>query len=272
MQLLVASRQDPAGYNMALALTSYTSQANLNFYKGKLYDLLLLDDLAIYADWIEKQYAGYDGYVFLSKHVSASGTPALTSHSTGNFTTAKFGGKDRHVTIPHAYLHKIYMRNLWNIHYQFAGFDITIEATHHGPTMIDKPLLFIEIGSTKQQWHNYSLCSKIAHLVNYTLEEYYNYQQYTLTNKNESGFPIAICFGGTHYSKKFTDELIHGKYAVGTVIAKHSLEFLDKVMLDHIMSRNPDAKVALVDWSGLGKEKENVIGLIRDTPLELVKL
>ena len=50
--------------------------------------------------------------------------------------------------------------------------------------------------------------------------------------------PVAICFGGTHYPEKFTAELLHGKHALGTVMPKHALEFLDEELFRHIINQN----------------------------------
>ena len=73
--------------------------------------------------------------------------------------------------------------------------------------------------------------------------------------------PFAICFGGTHYPEKFTNELIEGKYALGTVIPKHGLEFLNEDFFGHILKRNQGATAALLDWGGLGPHKQKVLDL-----------
>jgi len=41
-----------------------------------------------------------ESVIFLSKHSAESGVLALTCHCTGNFSEAKFGGKERQVAIP----------------------------------------------------------------------------------------------------------------------------------------------------------------------------
>src|SRR5579863_5695844 len=136
MQLLVAYQLDPAGYNMA----SYIMQdmkTQGDIYHGKNFDLVVIPTPAISADWIEEKYQ-YDSYVFLSKHASESGDLALTCHSTGNFSEAQFGGFSRQIAIPHPHLQKSYMKHLWTKRNDFSKFEITIEATHHGPTALNK--------------------------------------------------------------------------------------------------------------------------------------
>lgn len=258
MELLVAYQSDPAGYNMA----SYIAQ-DMNkqgeVYHGKNFDLVVIPTPAISADWIEEKYT-YDGYVFLSKHASESGTLALTCHSTGNFSEARFGGFPRQVAIPHPHLQKSYMKHLWMKRNDFSRFEITIEATHHGPTALNKPTLFIEIGTTQKEWTDKKLCEDVAELV---IGE---------VSKEPERHKVAICFGGTHYPEKFNRELVDGEFALGTVVPKHALDDLDGTLFSHILDRNKDAKCALVDWSGLGKNKQKIVNLIQSTSLEMIKV
>ena len=258
MELLVAYRDDPAGFNMAQFLSQKMKPEN-EIFRGKNYDLLIIPTPAISADWLEEKY-DYDGFIFLSKHAAESGVLALTCHNTGNFSEAKFGGKDKQIAIPHPNIQKKYLQTLWENKSQFSDFEITIEATHHGPTNLNKPAIFIEIGTTSQQWGDVALCNSIATLVDKVLAE------------NIPSNPVAICFGGTHYPKKFTNELLHGKFALGTVMPKHALNYLDEEMFSQILERNKNAKVALLEWTGLGPNKKKVVELLETTDLEVIKL
>ena len=228
-------------------------------FRGKYYDLAIIPTPAISADWLEEKF-DYAGYVFLSKHASESGVLALTCHSTGNFSDAKFGGNDRQVAIPNPDLQKAYLQALKKNQSQFSDFQITIEATHHGPTALTKPSIFIEIGTTEKQWNDTTLCDSVASLVHQVMSE---------TIKEH---PAAICFGGTHYPSKFTRELLEGKYSLGTVIPKHALHFLDDELFSHILAQNSVAKIALLDWKGLGSYKEKVLDLLKTTDLDVIKL
>ena len=91
-------------------------------------------------------------------------------------------------------------------------------------------------------------------------------------NSEQKSNPVAICFGGTHYPDKFTKELIHGKFALGTVIPKHALDFLDEELFSHILDRNNMAKTALLDWGGLGQNKQKVLDMLNNTNLEVIRL
>lgn len=258
MELLVAYSEDPAGNNMAKFL-SQKMEKDGEIFRGKNYDLLIISSPAIQADWLEEKY-DYDGFVFLSKHAAESGVLALTCHSTGNFSDAKFGGNPRQVAIPHPDLQKKYLQKLWKNKSEFSKFQITIEATHHGPTALSKPTIFIEIGTTQREWTNQSLCNSVAKYVDDILSE------------EIASYPMAICFGGTHYPEKFTNELLEGKFSLGTVLPKHALDDLDSDLFFHILDRNQNATASLLDWTGLGKNKKKILDLLDSTDLEVIKL
>ncbi|MHA7647810.1 D-aminoacyl-tRNA deacylase [Nitrosopumilus sp. S4] len=258
MELLVAYQDDPAGNNMAKFLSKNMKKEG-DIFRGPNYDLLIIPTPAISADWLEEKY-DYGGFVFLSKHAAESGVLALTCHSTGNFSEAKFGGNDRQVAIPHPNLQKAYLQELFKNQSEFSEFQITIEATHHGPTGLTKPTIFIEIGTTEKQWNDVHLCNSVASIVHKTM----------ISKIPEN--PVALCFGGTHYPTKFTNELLEGKYALGTVIPKHALDELDESLFLHILSQNSMAKFALLDWGGLGPNKQKVLDFLNSTNLEVIKL
>ena len=258
MQLLVAYQDDPAGSNMANFI-SQTMKKEGDIFRGDKYDLVVIPTPAISADWLEEKFS-YDGFVFLSKHAAESGVLALTCHSTGNFSEAKFGGKNRQVAIPHPQLQKSYLQKLWQKRNEFSEFQITIEATHHGPSALNKPSIFIEIGTTEKQWNDVSLCNNVAKNV------------IEVMDSEETSHPVGICFGGTHYPDRFTKELLEGKFALGTVMPKHALDYLDEDLFNHILERNPMASAALLDWGGLGQNKQKVVSLLEKTDLEVIRL
>jgi D-aminoacyl-tRNA deacylase len=258
MQLLVAYKSDPAGYNMANFISQSMEQDG-KIYHGKNFDLVIIPTPSISADWLEEKYE-YDGFVFLSKHASETGTLALTCHSTGNFSEARFGGFERQIAIPHPHLQKSYLQSLWKRRKDFTKFEIILEATHHGPTALNKPVLFIEIGTTEKEWNDKELCKNVAMIV------------IDVMSIQPKKHDTAICFGSNHYPEKFTKVVLEGEYALGTIMPKHALEFLDHSLFSHILKRNNEAKFALLDWRGLGKHKQKVMDFIETTDLEVIKI
>lgn len=258
MDLLVAYKDDPAGSNMAKFISKDMEMKD-GIFRGDSFDLIIIDTPAISADWLEEKYH-YDGFVFLSKHAAESGVLALTCHSTGNFSDALFGGNNRQVAVPYPSLQKEYLQELQKNKEKFSDFQITIEATHHGPTALSKRTIFVEIGTTPKQWNDVNLCNSVAQVL------------LSVLKKKRQTHPFAICFGGTHYPDKFTKELLEGKYALGTVVPKHGLDSLDEELFAHIMQQNRDVSAALLDWRGLGTQKQKVLDLLEKTDLEIIKL
>lgn len=258
MDLLVAYESDPAGSNMARRLSRNMTVRD-GIHRGDGYDLVVLQTPVISADWLESRYS-YDGYVFLSRHAAESGRLALTCHSTGNFGEAPFGGNPRQMAVPYPSLQKSYMRELWERRGSFGDFHITLEATHHGPTALNARSVFVEVGTTPEQWNDAGLCGMVADILDEAMAA------------PAAEHPVAIGFGGTHYPGRFTREVIHGEYALGTVVPRHALEHVDKEMLSHILDRNAGASAALVYGDGMGAHGRRILDMLEDTPLEVVPL
>lgn len=260
MELLVASVNDPAGMNMAESLYGDRLEAG-QILSCDGFDLMAVHGPTIEADSIEASLPKtYEGILFLSKHMAVSGKLALTCHSTGNFSKAQAGGNDGQVAVPHSQMIKRHICALWDHRSEFEGFDLTLEATHHGPTALRTPSAFIEVGTTEAQWNDRILCGKVASILRDAL----------LESKTPS--PSAICFGGNHYPSKFTCEALHGEFATGTIVPKHALEHIDEAMMSHICAQNPDARVALLDSKGLGTYKRRILELLSYTDLEVIAL
>ena len=72
--------------------------------------------------------------------------------------------------------------------------------------------------------------------------------------------------------EKFTKMVLQGEYALGTIVPKHSLEYIDESMFSHILKSNPDTSTVLLDSGGLGKFKTDIISMAEASNLEVVKL
>ena len=285
MELLVAFDGDPAGSRMAARLAAdmesdgpvrgdgdakSAHDARISgFWRSRHYDMITISTPAISADWLEDtevaRAGGYDGYVFLSRHSAESGVLALTCHSTGNFGRAEFGGNDSEVALPHPHLQRAYLRKIHGEKEgggRFGEFDITIEATHHGPSALGRPALFIEVGTTQEQWGDDALCGMVADAVHETI-----------SSGVDTSSPVAVCFGGTHYPQKFTDEILHGRRALGTVIPKRAMPQIDGALFRHILERNGMATEALLDWGGIpGSDKGRLMELLAESGLEVSRV
>lgn len=208
------------------------------------------------------EYFNPQAYIFLSRHSAESGIASLTAHTTGNFSTdAKFGGVGKALGRADPALLKNYLLALWKRRERVKGYEITMEATHHGPTALQKPVLFVELGSSERYWGD----RKAAEVVGEALVE-------SLTEK-QIWSKIAIGFGGTHYPEKFTKLMIEGEFAFSFIAPKYALEHIDDKMVGQMLQRTAaPVRHAVLDWKGLGPHKEKVVGLVKQFGLEEVRV
>ena len=207
------------------------------------------------------EYFNPQAYIFLSRHSAESGIASLTAHSTGNFSEAKFGGTARELGRADPSLLKNYLIALWKHRDKVKGYEITMEATHHGPTALQKPVLFVELGSSDKYWGD----KKAAAVVGQALME--SLKEKTIWSK------VAVGFGGTHYPEKFTKLLVEGDMAFAFVAPKYSLEHVDDKMVGQMVQRSTaPVKYAVLDWKGLGPHKEKIVGLVKQFGLEEIRV
>lgn len=201
-------------------------------------------------------------YVFLSRHSAESGIASLTAHSPGNFSDeAKFGGSPRELARSDPALLKNYLIALSKRRDRVAGYQLTMEATHHGPTSLRKPVLFVELGSSEKHWGDAEAASVVAEALVESLGAKAIWEK------------AAVGFGGTHYPEKFTRMVVEEDVAVSFVAPKYALEFVDEKMVGQMIQKTAaPVRYALVDWKGLGAHKDRILGLVSQFGLEVVRV
>jgi D-aminoacyl-tRNA deacylase len=220
-------------------------------------DLLTLEN-------IDNLYPRADVFIFLSKHKSHSSIPTLTCHFTGNFSIDNsYGGNPRQIAISYPSLQKGYLKAITAAaRKKVPEYEVIIEATHHGPTSLNKPVLFVELGSSEKQWADENAAAVICD---------------TLLNILHKGFErcqkVGIALGGTHYPKKFNKLLLESKFGLAAVASKHNLEAIDDAMLKQMVEKSVEKVTHIVlDNKGLGREKDRILKIVEKTPLELYKI
>ncbi len=213
---------------------------------------------------IDNLYPRADVFIFLSKHKSYSSIPTLTCHFTGNFSADNsYGGNPRQIAISYPSLQKGYLNAITAAaRKKVPEFEVIIEATHHGPTSLNKPVLFVELGSSEKQWADENAAAVICD---------------TLLDILHKGFErcqkVGIALGGTHYPKKFNKLLLESKFGLAAVASKHNLEAIDDAMLKQMVEKSVEKVTHIVlDNKGLGREKDRILKIVEKTPLELYKI
>src|SRR5437660_5270673 len=265
--LIVSSTRDSASTNIARALIT-----NNGFEQGPGQGietdskdnirLVMLEKLGIYAEPSDIP-VDVSKVIFVSKHVSSSGRPALTVHATGNLTKeAKFGGNAEEVSYVDPSIIRRTLRALKaGVSQAGVQIDITMEATHHGPTNLSMPVCFVEIGSGEEEWTDPVLGAIAANAVMSAIDV-------------EETTPTAVGFGGTHYSAKHTRICMEGNYASGHLVSSHSFDggVSERVITDTFSKTTGSCNTAIVDWKGLhSNDRRRLIINLEDSGREIVR-
>lgn len=250
---IITSTKDPASMNIRESLLELFnfSKANRKFEDEEIYNyknisLYTIKKELIYSENIDKNIDA-ELFVFASIHRSSDNRPSLTVHSIGNWGIAKYGGKDKTLCFSNA----IILKKLFLELNKAQSHTITLEATHHGP-YIERPAVFIEIGSTINEWQDKNLGKIVAKAIISGLLE--------IDNKSVIS---AFGIGGQHYPSTFNKILSGTDYAIGHICPKHNLEFLDEEMILQAINKIiPKAELVILDWKGLGQEKQRIVSLL----------
>ena len=263
---IIASSKDHAGINIRnnlLGLFDF-KKLNDNFENNEVYEFKEIDDKIvklyltnndlIFSENIDRQIDA-DIFIFASRHRSKENTPAFTIHSIGNWNIAEIGGYEREL----CYSSAILMKNIFlelNENAKNTNYQITMEATHHGP-YVKKPAVFIEIGSTEKEWKNNSNGEIIGKTIIKSLE-----------NKNKN-YKVAIGIGGTHYCANFNKIMLGSNVAFSYVCPKYALQYLSEDLIQQSLQKTVEkVDFAVLDWKGLGTEKRRIVELLKSVNLE----
>ncbi len=240
MILIVASLQDPAGVNIARNLIEhfpFEKDQNGHVHAHNGARLIHIQDRTIHADAIEQAYPSVDAVFFITRHASKEGVPTLTTHTPGNFRTADYGGTLGYVCPSNPRAQKLALMAMeWGREEEGLIYEVSLEATHHGPATA-VPTTFFEIGSHHDQW----IDPRAGYVVASAVHEALSYA--------DAPHPCALGIGGGHYPLKLTDIALHTPWAVGHVIPKYAFPVDDRT-LDHVIAQNGPTDAVILDWKG----------------------
>ncbi|HLD58260.1 MAG TPA: D-aminoacyl-tRNA deacylase [archaeon] len=247
---IIVSKTDSAGMNFrSLFIESFGFKETEREFQGnkifsfKNFELVTIDSSQVFADFLSELKT--DFFVFASKHGSKSGKPSLTVHSIGNFSRAELGGKDFSLVPASAFLSANYLLSLKEkqLSQNLQGFDVSLEATHHGP-FLEKPAIFIELGSSEKEWQ----LKKPAEAICETILE--------KTSLRSDAVP-CIGIGGGHYSPSFTKRIFSENLAFSHIAAEYAMPFFNENSLREMLSKSIEkTQRIVVDKKGIGKSEQ----------------
>lgn len=182
--------------------------------------------------------------VFASRHKAESGIATLTVHHTGIFGLAGLHGGNSHELCwnsPNA-TRNIYLEMLNN---PYEKYQVSLEATHHGPTEFRTPLTFVELGSSEENWKDENAADFLADCIIRGLA------------KGEKVRHV-VGIGGNHYAATFSP--MEKDMAFGHICPKYSQGFLDGAMLKQMCEKSHTGH-AVIDGKGV-KSKAGLKSII----------
>jgi D-aminoacyl-tRNA deacylase len=232
---LVHSRQDPGGKNIRNQIGSLMAAAGgESFFPLEHHDLLFheTEGRLIGQDHLDRSLDA-DLIIFLSRHSSINPFPVLTVHVTGNIGPADLGGASCSVAVAApGWMHAV-LRGL-SFHAP-PGYRVSYEVTHHGPSELEIPSFFVEIGSTEREWQDPAAGTAVARSV---LE----------ADPEETIDLLGI--GGTHYARRETEISLASRAAFGHIVHSRYTPTIDTRMLHYLM-RMGKARAVYMDRKAL---------------------
>jgi D-aminoacyl-tRNA deacylase len=208
-----------------------------------------------------------DLYIFASRHRAASGTPALLIHPTGNWSKITLAGRESELSYTSSWALNYGLRKLKEKQEEFKldEFKVDLEVTHHGPTKLTTPLIFMELGSSEEYWVHETGAKAVVEAIIETAQGFI--QRGNFDNQSYIGI------GGNHYAYRFHKYLMENPDVfISHIAAKHSLDDLTKDVLKQAFEKTIESPVgALIDKKGARSEqRKDTIEMLEDLGKEHV--
>lgn len=261
MRLIVTSQLDVAGTNIYNTLSEQFSEDG-EFEERPLYKkgdvwLIATKKRQIEAGHLDSFFQP-EYYVFASRHSSVSKERTLTVHVPGNLSgEAKFGGRPYEIAYSNADAMKAALIELQKAKEELnLDYRVSLEATHHGPTELTMPVLFVEVGSTIDEWNDKDAIDIVARATLRAAE-------------NRVVFDKAIGIGGGHYAPLHTKVVLGSELAVGHILPSYSIGHLKEETLLQAVEKTK-ASFAYLDRKGMrADERSRITKMASKIGLEL---
>ncbi|MHA1708784.1 MAG: D-aminoacyl-tRNA deacylase [Candidatus Baldrarchaeia archaeon] len=258
MPTIITSTADIASMNIKERLIElYDFKETTRVIEGHpVYECEGIELVTINEDLVEAEHIDNilksDLLIFASRHKSEMEVPALLVHAPGNWTiNAPLGGRAKElaytsaVAIKEALLELAEQKERLNL----SEYDVTLEVSHHGPTSLSSPVVFVELGSSEKQWSDKKAAEAVAHAV-----------MRACMNFGKKTYKVAIGFGGPHYAPQFTKVVLRTDFALSHIAPRYVLDELEEDMIKMAVSKTvEEVKYAILDWKGMKKEHKDAI-------------
>ncbi|MDD1752400.1 MAG: D-tyrosyl-tRNA(Tyr) deacylase [Methanotrichaceae archaeon] len=251
---VVCSRVDPASLNIAehlLALVEWDSLEEYWSYAN--FRLIIHEEKQITLKSIDKRFVSIGLHpsmiIFASKHKSQSEVPWLGGHFTGEFENGKINLSTAAPAGLKSFLQNISVKAP-------DGYRISAEATHHGPTDVETPCFFAEIGSCERQWCDPEAAEVVSRAI------------LALHNRE---LPTFLGFGGGHYMQRQTSLMLDTDIAFGHLFSNYRVNEISHELVKKARVKS-GADYAYIDRKSFkAEERDKVIAIIDEIGMPVLR-
>jgi len=268
MILVVASTKDIASVNIAQKIISLYGfeKTEASFQQNPVYSrriedkeikLVFINEETIWTQDITEHFSP-QLLVFVSRHSGVAGIPTLSVHTPGNLGNAELGGLPKRVSICPASAMKNALLELARIKAENnLQYEVSYECTHHGPSL-DVPAMFVELGSSIEQWKDLKAAEAVAHAAMAAISK-------------DSKYQAVLGVGGLHYNERFTRIALNTPKAFGHIIAKYAIPNADAEMVKQCVQRTVEkVELAIFDWKSMrAMDRERIIKALRELNVQV---
>ena len=269
---VVYSLNDPVGSGAASKLTLLAGAHGCRVPRARTcwvletVDAILVgfEEDVLFFDFLDEVVpGGVRAYVVLSRHSSASGEPTLSLHHPGNpGPRADHGGRPWELAYSYPSLAKtlaLAYRRVAEEAGLLETYQFTLEATHHGPTGLLRPIVFVEIGSTEDRWRDPRAQEALARAVLEALE------------RGPTPCRPVVGVGDTHYPRVHTRIMLETENCYGHILARYTFQNLNRNLLVQAARKSVDGTRAFVVQKPPSRVRRLVEEVARELGVEVVR-
>lgn len=274
--VIVASELDEASKNIAKKILEIGSFEKVDICPYETYKSgnnylvwhkkdLVEDDVTDLDKYFEPEL-----YVFVFRHLGKAAIQRLTVHPTGNFTLPKENSPVPYRGKPHrlAYVHPTYMKEALKFMAKYVqdkglNYSVSYEVTHHTPTELKKPVMFLEIGDTPEHHRDINAINAAAETVLHLIK--------TIPENCEN----CLAIGGGHYADRFTRRALTQNLAFGHFIASYAMPDITEDVVEQAIDKTiGGVKKAVMDDKDAGnlEDRKKILDVLAKRGIEIVKL
>jgi D-aminoacyl-tRNA deacylase len=282
--------RDLAAWHERVDETRPDAEGGGTVYHHGPFELREFDALHLELDGVASAFSTTpDVLAFASRHSGETG-PLLTAHFTGNFGPAEYGGESNAVATAAPGAQAALLESFDE--HAPERYEVGMECTHHGPTDVGCPSLFVELGSGEPEWRDPDGARAVARAILdlAALDPDSEHAQAPSTASEDAGGDGAssdddssrvegvasvlgertvVGFGGGHYVPRFERVVRETAWTVGHVAADWGLDAMgdpaaNRGVLDAAFAAS-DADLALVEGS-----RPDLVAVVEDLAYRVV--